>query len=469
MVPTKLIHTWINSTDRSSEFKRAAELVPEIQAKINGKEEEYISWESFTLWMKELRKLGLHREDWEKIGSKFPTISYFNYFSDLSKMVGGVELSYWIGLHWVLPVQFPVIKIESYKQNRDGSIDCELVFHPDVEPVVEIFYTIIGGMRVLPKAFFGDEEATIESDIGHKGARLKVIPSQKTSLIDRVKKTISHIVPMKALTSEFMNLQKQMLTYYSNTAEKEKRLKIMDQMLSASSKLAVLGEAAASIAHEINNPLSTATLLLESVSASLSANNIEQAKAHLDKAKTSLGRISKTVKTIQGFLHQQKREAYAQVSLVSVTNEALALIEQKLLRGSVRIEIDIPESLLLTCEPSQLMHVIVNLVSNAADAIEALQEKWVKIEARMEGDFVIIRVIDSGAGIPDEIRAQMHEPFFTTKPKYKGTGLGLSICKRIIESHGGSIEVDPIFTNTCFVVRVPRQWKQSETDSSKSE
>ncbi|MCM0605758.1 MAG: GHKL domain-containing protein [Xanthomonadaceae bacterium] len=457
MVSTKLILSWISATEKSAEFKEASLSISEIQSKLASQEDEYVSWNSFLQWIVKLRKLKLTQAQWEEIGEKSLSLSHFDYIKDLSKMVGGIELTYWTVIHWVLPVQVPMIRVESYKQNKDGSIEFELCFHPEAEPLNEVFYASAGALRFLPQVCFGESNSNIEMLIQSRSAKIKIITNQKHTLIDRVKKTISNIIPMKALTKEFNNLQKQTLAYYSNSIEKEKRLKIMDQMLSATSKLSTLGEATASIIHDINNPLATAHLLIESVSVNLEKNDLEQAKLQIEKVKRALSRITKTVKTIQGFLHQQKKEVYTEVTLLSIVDESIAMVDQKLKKSNATLQIDIEAKLKITCDSSQLIHLMVNQLSNALDAIEALPEKWIRIETKDSGDVITIRVIDSGLGIPEEIRERILEPFFTTKDKYKGTGLGLSINKRIAESFGGKLYVDATNSNTCFVIELPKQ------------
>jgi signal transduction histidine kinase len=110
----------------------------------------------------------------------------------------------------------------------------------------------------------------------------------------------------------------------------------------------------------------------------------------------------------------------------------------------------------LDCREVQLSQVILNLLNNAFDAISELPNKWVHLESRMNEGIIEIRVIDSGSGIPEELREKILQPFFTTKEVGQGTGLGLSISKGIIESHGGTLSIDIKSQNTCFVIQIPQ-------------
>ncbi len=99
--------------------------------------------------------------------------------------------------------------------------------------------------------------------------------------------------------------------------------------------------------------------------------------------------------------------------------------------------------------------VILNLLNNAYDAIQKDTDKWITVETSNKAGLVFLSVTDSGAIIPDEVKAKMMQPFFTTKEIGKGTGLGLSISKGIVESHGGILAIDNSKVNTSFVIQLP--------------
>ncbi len=108
----------------------------------------------------------------------------------------------------------------------------------------------------------------------------------------------------------------------------------------------------------------------------------------------------------------------------------------------------------IECNPTEISQVLINLVQNARDAISGSESPWIKIEMTY-GDELVIKVIDSGAGVPPEIEEKLFVPFYTTKEIGKGTGLGLSIIKGIVERHNGEIGLDKNCPNTCFRFRIP--------------
>jgi signal transduction histidine kinase len=105
--------------------------------------------------------------------------------------------------------------------------------------------------------------------------------------------------------------------------------------------------------------------------------------------------------------------------------------------------------------------VALNLLNNAFDAIQSLEEKWIKISFSDIGDWVKIIVTDSGPGIPFDVQMKMMQPFYTTKEIGKGTGLGLSISKGIIERHNGRLYLDNTSPNTQFVIALPKKAAQA--------
>ena len=450
MVSIKLINAWIASSSHLLPFKSLHAAT----------DEGYATWGEFYEWVTGHGSVVTRQEEWELIGEKITSDPAFSYLKDLAILAGGVELGYWVALHWVLPIHIPVLKIESYKQNRDGSTGFELIFQGDAKPSKEVFYMLRGFLRNIPKVFFNAEPCEIDLTIRDQSAHYLIHSSvsDQSFLVDSVKKTISNVPPLQSLTKEFALLQKQMMSYYESGEEKEKRLKLMEQLLQASSKLSQIGESAASIVHEINNPLTIATMLLDNVSDHLSKNDVKKATSQLEKAKKTLVKIGKTVKSIQGLLQNEKRIVFVDTPLQYIVDEGLSLLEHRIQETGTKVETHFRPTLSFECDEIQFTQVFSNLIGNSIDEIEPYKHKWVKITAEEEGSTVVIRVSDSGFGIPNAIRSRVFEPLLTTKPKFKGTGFGLSIVKRIVESHGGKIEIDTTSKHTCFVIRMPKAW-----------
>lgn len=239
----------------------------------------------------------------------------------------------------------------------------------------------------------------------------------------------------------------------------QKLVKQQQSEIITKSKFSALGEMAAGIAHEINNPLAIISLLAEKLSSSADAG-LDQ---HLIKTNTkqilsATTRAAKIIKGLRTFSRDGSNDLYAVVSLKNVIDETLVLCEQRLKNNEVKLLVDeIPIDVQIECNSTQISQVILNLINNAFDAIAALPEKWIKLNFRDNGDVIEIFVTDSGSKISEDVRDRLFQPFFTTKEVGKGTGLGLSISRGIIHSHGGSLSLDTSSPNTCFVVTLPKQ------------
>ena len=110
---------------------------------------------------------------------------------------------------------------------------------------------------------------------------------------------------------------------------------------------------------------------------------------------------------------------------------------------------------MISCDPLAIEQVLINLLNNAIDAVESLPEKWVELQCFNQKNEVILRIIDSGSGIPKEVADKLFDPFFTTKPAGIGPGLGLSISIGIIKDHGGTLTLVSEHPHTCFELRLP--------------
>lgn len=224
------------------------------------------------------------------------------------------------------------------------------------------------------------------------------------------------------------------------------------------SKMAALGEMAAGMAHEINNPLSIISLNTELIVIALE-------KADFDKNAVTqkLNIISKTTfraaKIIEGlrvFARDTEADPYQQINLMKLFSDVLDLCQERFTNYGVEIRVAQIPDLQIECSPVQISQVILNLLNNSFDAIQNRTEKWISIEAQLTKDnFVNFIITDSGQGIFPPLVDSIMQPFFTTKPAGKGTGLGLSISKGIIEAHHGLLWVDKNHENTRFVFKLP--------------
>lgn len=216
-------------------------------------------------------------------------------------------------------------------------------------------------------------------------------------------------------------------------------------------KLATLGEMAAGIAHEINNPLAIVEGSVRLIPKFL--DNSEKLNSKLLAINKSVQRISTIVGGLKKFSRTAEMVPYRHHVLAQIISEAVLLVEPKSKRLGVQIRAECKSNSIINCNEVEIEQVLINLIGNSIDAVGEKPDKWVNIELFDEGGFVILRVLDSGRGISKEILPRLFEPFFTTKRVGDGTGLGLSISKGILDDHGADIRVVPESPNTCFEVR----------------
>lgn len=233
----------------------------------------------------------------------------------------------------------------------------------------------------------------------------------------------------------------------------EQRLKLV-----TASRLAALGEMAANLAHEINNPLSIIqghANLIQLYSKQPVMQNDQVRKTSLEIEKT-VSRISGIIKGLKSISKDGDNEPFLPVDMNFAIAETLSFCQERFRRNDVELFFDpSPVPVMVHCRQVQISQTLLNLLNNAFDAILALPEKWVKVELVCNNDHCIIHVTDSGKGIPPELQTKIMNPFFTTKGTTHGTGLGLSISSKIIEAHSGSLLLNPDHSNTCFELRLP--------------
>lgn len=220
--------------------------------------------------------------------------------------------------------------------------------------------------------------------------------------------------------------------------EKADELASMTQQLWHASKLVTMGELAASVAHELNNPLATVSLRAEALMEQL---------AHDDQKQRSLRIIISEVERMANLvtnLLQFTRRNYRQISTIDVREEltrSIDFISYYLRNRKIDVVREFDDSLApIHADRQQLRQVFLNLMTNAGDAMPEGGVLTVRVHDQSER--VVIEFADTGRGISATDLKRVWEPFFTSKAEGKGTGLGLSICSRIVEEHGGMISLE---------------------------
>jgi signal transduction histidine kinase len=247
--------------------------------------------------------------------------------------------------------------------------------------------------------------------------------------------------------------QYQMRDYLAERAKAEEALRTAE-------KLAVAGRLAASVAHEINNPLESVVNSLYLISLS---SSLQESKEYAQTGMNELARVSEIVTQTLRFYRQNSKPVVVKVN--EIMDSALVLYKARLSSAQIVLEKDFRQCPPIIARAGELRQLIVNLLGNAVDAMSrggTLKIRITNSREHRNGARAGIRftIADTGSGIPPEIRKRLFEPFVSTKGDL-GTGLGLWVSSGIVQKHGGAIRVRsnslPPATGTVFSVFLPLQ------------
>ena len=244
--------------------------------------------------------------------------------------------------------------------------------------------------------------------------------------------------------------------------DRTRQLKETHEKLLHQDKMSSLGKLSASVVHEINNPIAgilNLIMLMKRIASeeTVKQKEIDQFKKYLDLMENETRRTSRIVSNLLAFARQSKM-APKRLNVNQLVEKTLFLNSNQLKIGGVKVDTKLEPNLpdLLGSE-DQLQQVFMNLLSNAAEAMEPDGGRLtIETKHLLREDKLQINFADTGPGIPEEDIPKLFEPFFTTKKKGKGVGLGLSVAYGIIQEHEGSIYVkSEVGRGTTFQVRLP--------------
>ena len=234
----------------------------------------------------------------------------------------------------------------------------------------------------------------------------------------------------------------------SKVAERTEQLKSAHQKLLHTDRLASLGQLAASVAHEINNPISgvlNLSMLMERImkDGTVPPGREADFKKYLGRITAETGRVGRIVSDLLAFSRRSKPQR-ANADLNKLVQTTVSLVGHKLKLMEVEVELQLaPDLPSVPCDSSQIQQVVLNLVLNAAEATQGKTPRQVRVATAFVPDrgAVELAVEDNGEGIAPENLQKIFDPFFTTKPEGKGVGLGLAVLYGIVQAHEGEIDV----------------------------
>lgn len=257
-------------------------------------------------------------------------------------------------------------------------------------------------------------------------------------------------------------LQKELRSRNEDLAGTIAKLQRTETMLIQSEKMNAIGSLSAGLLHEINNPLNY-TLTAISFASQFKDTLSDEMQEILSDVEEGMVRIKDVVTDLKNFAYPEKSGAESEFALTEVFRAARKIVAGEI--ENITLEVEIPDDLMVRGQKTQMMHVFINLLNNAARALKDTAGRnpgKISVKATSSEEMVTVEVSDNGPGVPEGIMGRIFEPFFTTRDVGSGMGMGLSICHTIIESHQGTIRVGnrtdggAVFTLTLPLIKEPQ-------------
>jgi two-component system C4-dicarboxylate transport sensor histidine kinase DctB len=220
----------------------------------------------------------------------------------------------------------------------------------------------------------------------------------------------------------------------------EQQLRQTQADLIQAGKLAGLGQMSAALSHEFNQPLAAAKTYADSAALLIERGRTTEASDNVRRISGLIDRMASISRHLRNFA-RKPNEKLGPVRLDEVVRDTLEIVETRLKAAGAEMDIDIGDELAVLAGSVRLQQVLVNVISNAADAVEGLDDRKLSVRAWRDGGRAVLTVRDRGAGVAPAVAQRIFDPFYTTKGVGRGLGLGLSISYNIIKDFGGSLTV----------------------------
>ncbi|PJR16221.1 sensor histidine kinase [Sinorhizobium meliloti] len=220
----------------------------------------------------------------------------------------------------------------------------------------------------------------------------------------------------------------------------EQQLRQTQADLIQAGKLAGLGQMSAALSHEFNQPLAAAKTYADSAALLIERGRTAEASDNVRRISGLIDRMASISRHLRNFA-RKPNEKLGRVRLDEVMRDTLEIVAVRLKAADAEMDTDLGDELAVLAGSVRLQQVLVNVISNAADAVEGLDDRKLSVRAWREGGRIVLTVRDRGAGVAPAVAERIFDPFYTTKGVGRGLGLGLSISYNIIKDFGGSLTV----------------------------
>jgi two-component system C4-dicarboxylate transport sensor histidine kinase DctB len=351
-----------------------------------------------------------------------------------------------------------------------------------------------GGMTILPLA--GGIGDNVSHPVGRVGWRLMLFPSERRIMrsaslaavaaalllaiaglslwaqyqrrrrleerqlsrdaLQRAAEDLDRIITQR--TQELLDANRNLETRYAKLQDTEQMLRSTQNELVQAGKLAMLGQMAAGVTHELNQPLAAIRAFADNAGTFLARGQPERAAENLNHIAQASARMGAIIAQLKGFA-RKSGQAVAPVDLAAAIQASVFLLQGEFRRHDVALEIAVEAPAQVVGDAGRTEQVLINLLRNALDAVDAVAPpapRKVRVVLSREGDHAVIRIRDTGAGIAEQVAQHLFEPFFTTKTSEQGLGLGLAISSSIVQAMQGQLSAGNHAEGGAeFVVRLP--------------
>jgi PAS domain S-box-containing protein len=326
-------------------------------------------------------------------------------------------------------------KDEKFESWNTGA---EITFGYSEEEMIGQSSTIL-----LPDDEKYNRELNFIKDEAYKSNEVKIIDTERKTKDGRIIPVELSVAPLPSSNGEYSGR--------TVIIKDQSHVKQLQQQIDQSEKLAVIGQLAAGIAHEIGNPLASISSLVQLMQRQTKEEKLNE---QLITIRENIDRITRIVRELVDFSRppSYKREL---IQITEIVKTAVGIVKYDKRVKKVDFETDFNSDLpLIHVVPDQMLQVFVNILINALDAVEG--QGKIKVTTSADDDNIIIKFSDNGCGMSEETMKLIFDPFFSTKDVGKGTGLGLSVSYGIIKKFGGDISVESeIEKGSCFCVKLP--------------
>ena len=263
--------------------------------------------------------------------------------------------------------------------------------------------------------------------------------AERLRLEERARNELEHRVAER--TADLARVNEQIELEIAERRLTEQELRKTQADLIQAGKLAGLGQMSAALSHEFNQPLAAAKTYADSAALLIDRGRTEEARDNLSRISGLVDRMASISRHLRNFA-RKPNEKLGPVGLDAVVDDTLEIVAARLKAADATLDVDLGRHLpAVVAGPVRLQQVLVNIITNAADAVEGQRNRTIELKARRKGGRVLLTVRDHGPGVPASIAERIFDPFFTTKGVGKGLGLGLSISYNIVKDFGGSLSV----------------------------